>query len=119
MKNLNTQTAPRQSQTNSAQIVHKFVSQSFDLPSFKELLTQIFPRIHFTQERKEILQGARLKSYTTLCEPLKLSVLRLSVGVFECENIRAKISIHTELKELLKKIKSQCDFSRILRTKAE
>ena len=103
MKNLNAQTAPRQSQTNSAQIVHKFVSQSFDLPSFKELLTQIFPRIHFTQERKEILQGARLKSYTTLCEPLKLSVLRLSVGVFECENIRAKISIHTELKELLKK----------------
>lgn len=103
MKNLNAQTAPRQSQTNSAQIVHKFVSQSFDLPSFKELLTQIFPRIHFTQERKEILQDARLKSYTTLCEPLKLSVLRLSVGVFECENIRAKISIHTELKELLKK----------------
>lgn len=103
MKNLNAQTAPRQSQANSAQIVHKFVSQSFDLPSFKELLTQIFPRIHFTQERKEILQGARLKSYTTLCEPLKLSVLRLSVGVFECENIRAKISIHTELKELLKK----------------
>ena len=103
MKNLNAQTAPRQSQTNSAQIVHKFVSQSFDLPSFKELLTQIFPRIHFTQERKEILQDARLKSYITLCEPLKLSVLRLSVGVFECENIRAKISIHTELKELLKK----------------
>lgn len=103
MKNLNAQTAPRQSQTNSAQIVHKFVSQSFDLTSFKELLTQMFPRIHFTQERKEILQGARLKSYTTLCEPLKLSVLRLSVGVFECENIRAKISIHTELKELLKK----------------
>lgn len=103
MKNLNAQTAPRQSQTNSAQIVHKFVSQSFDLQSFKELLTQIFPRIHFTQERTEILQGARLKSYTTLCEPLKLSVLRLSVGVFECENIRAKISIHTELKELLKK----------------
>ena len=103
MKNLNAQTAPRQSQTNSAQIVHKFVSQSFDLQSFKELLTQIFPRIHFTQEHTEILQGARLKSYTTLCESLKLSVLRLSVGVFECENIRAKISIHTELKELLKK----------------
>lgn len=71
------------------------------LQVFKDILVHIFPQIDFSTPHTQPLNGT-LKSYTTFTTPLKLGNDELGIAIFECESIKAKIGIHTELKSLLK-----------------
>lgn len=90
---------------NLNQLLSDFTQKPFalqeTLQAFKDILVHIFPQIHFSTPHTQGLNGI-LKSYTTFATPLKLGNDELGIAIFECESIKAKIGIHTELKSLLK-----------------
>ncbi|MGX3097598.1 Eco57I restriction-modification methylase domain-containing protein [Helicobacter sp. 23-1046] len=79
-----------------------FTQSTFELESFKAILVEIFPQIHFIEPNKRTLPHSILKSQTAICENFKLSNKNFGIYIFECESIRAKVGIHTELKSILK-----------------
>ncbi|MGX2985174.1 Eco57I restriction-modification methylase domain-containing protein [Helicobacter sp. 23-1048] len=79
-----------------------FTQSTFEIESFKAILVEIFPQIHFIEPNKRTLSHSILKSQTAICENFKLSNKNFDIYIFECESIRAKVGIHTELKSILK-----------------
>ncbi|MGX2972265.1 hypothetical protein [Helicobacter sp. T3_23-1059] len=79
-----------------------FTQSTFELESFKAILVEIFPQIHFIEPNKRTLPHSILKSQTAICKNFKLSNKNFDIYIFECESIRAKVGIHTELKSILK-----------------
>ena len=79
-----------------------FTQSQFELESFREILVAIFPQIHFIEPDKRTLPHSILQSQTAICTPFKLSNKNFGIYIFECDSIRAKVGIHTELKSILK-----------------
>ncbi|MGX2972264.1 Eco57I restriction-modification methylase domain-containing protein [Helicobacter sp. T3_23-1059] len=79
-----------------------FTQHAFEIESFKAILVEIFPQIHFIEPNKRALPHSILKSQTAICENFKLSNKNFGIYIFECESVRAKVGIHTELKSILK-----------------
>ncbi|MGX3044859.1 Eco57I restriction-modification methylase domain-containing protein [Helicobacter sp. T3_23-1056] len=79
-----------------------FTQSQFELESFREILVAIFPQIHFIEPNKRTLPHSILQSQTAICTPFKLSNKNFGIYIFECDSIRAKVGIHTELKSILK-----------------
>ncbi len=79
-----------------------FTQNTFEIESFKAILVEIFPQIHFIEPNKRALPHSILKSQTAICKNFKLNNKNFDIYIFECESIRAKVGIHTELKSILK-----------------
>ena len=82
--------------------IQHFTQSTFELESFRAILVEIFPQIEFIEPSTRTLQGNRLKSQTSIAKPFKLWAKDFGVYIFECDSIRAKVGIHTELKGILK-----------------
>ncbi len=57
---------------NTHEMTQTFTNNGFELDSFKELLTQIFPNIVFVQtpQTRALNDSKLLTSYTEICKPL-------------------------------------------------
>ena len=57
---------------NTHEMTQTFTNNGFELDSFKELLTQIFPNIVFVQtpQTTPLHDSKLLTSYTEICKPL-------------------------------------------------